>query len=82
MDNPEFETQQQAMMRHRRRVAASRTPAQQSAISEQLQRAAMNAIRNDPAAYQAFLARNHRKRRMDEVQKLEALMRTRGEPDE
>lgn len=82
MDNSEFETQQQAMMRHRRRVAAGRTPEQQSAICEQLQRAAMDAIRSDPAAYQAFLARNHRKRRMDEVQKLEALMRMRCEPDE
>lgn len=62
--------QHQAMLRHRRRVAQSRTPQEHAAIVEQLQITAMQAIRNDPAAYQAFLVRNHRKRRSDEVARL------------
>ena len=78
--DPQAETH--PMIRHRRRVAHSRTPQQQADVSEGLQRAAMEAIRSDTVAYKAFMMRNHRKRRISEVQKLEALMRQRCEAGE
>ena len=58
------------MQRHRRRVAHARSDAQRMEVSERLQVAAIEAITSDPAAYYAFLARNHRKRRQTEVQRL------------
>ena len=67
-----------AMTRHRRRIAHSRSADEQMEIVERLQREAMNAIRSDPIAYQAFMARNHRKRRRDAVERLQMqLMRLR-----
>jgi hypothetical protein len=61
---------QQAMTRHRRRVAHARTPKQQWEISQRLQTAAMEAILKDPDAYRAFLKRNYRTRRVDRADQL------------
>lgn len=60
-----------AMARHRRRIAHSRSPDEQMEIVDRLQREAMNAIRSDPIAYQAFVARNHHKRRREVVERLQ-----------
>ncbi|KAA1260350.1 hypothetical protein LF1_28900 [Rubripirellula obstinata] len=82
MNQPDPQANDDPMIRHRRQIAHDRTPQQQAEISDRLQQTAMEAIRSDPAAYQAFMARNHRKRRISEVQKLEALMRQRCQTDE
>lgn len=74
----------EAMERHRRRVAHARTPEEHMAIVDRLQRESMDAIFSDPAAYEAFMARNHRKRRKDVVDRLEAkiLGRDTSEPED
>lgn len=68
----------EAMVRHRRRVAQSRTADEHALVVEQLQTAAMKAIQSDPVAYDAFLKRNYRKRRPEAVARLLAEMMERS----
>ncbi len=70
MENSDFSDRQQAMNRHRRRIAHARSEDEHRRISKGLQVVAMEAIQGDPVAYQAFLARNHHRRRHDDVQRL------------
>jgi len=71
-DSDDIQVSMAAMARHRRRIAQSRSPDEHLRIVERLQREAMKTICSDPVAYQAFMARNHRKRRQDAVARLQA----------
>lgn len=71
-DHEEMKSDVEAMARHRRRIAHSRTPEEHMKIVEKLQRESMDAIFSDPVALEAFMARNHRKRRAQAVEQLEA----------
>lgn len=70
MQYSDFQGYEQAMNRHRRRVAHARNADQRVEFSERLQITAMKAIQSAPEAYLAFLVRNYRRRRKDEVERL------------
>ena len=63
---------------YRRRQAWLRTMDENRALSEVLQREAAAALEGSPAAMEAFIRRNHHKRRLSNVQRLEAELRSRN----
>lgn len=64
--------------RYRRRHDWALTPAERMERFVQLQTAAMAALQANPAALQAFISRNHRKRTMANAKLLEEMMRCPG----
>ncbi len=70
MENSDFQCNEHAMNRHRRRIAHARNETERMEISERLQVSAMKAICSDPVANHAFMIRNHSRRRNSEVQRL------------
>ncbi|TWT98793.1 hypothetical protein [Neorhodopirellula pilleata] len=80
LNRPDIAARTAAMTRHRRRIAQSRSTEEHLQIVERLQRDAMRAIRSDAIAYQAFMARNHHKRRREAVERLQTRLLGLPEP--
>lgn len=60
---------------YRLRQYRAMTPAERLKLSEQLRTDAFSTLRSNPAAWQAFVKRNHHQRRAANVARLEAEMR-------
>lgn len=63
-----------ATERHRRRQAQARTIGERMELFERLQAAAFEVLQSNPEAYAALVKRNHHKRRISNVKRLEAEM--------
>ena len=76
MDSPSIDEKAIATMnRHRQRNAFNLSPAQRMEAFQKLQASAWQLLQSNPAAMQAFIKRNHRKRRQSELELLEKQMR-------
>lgn len=72
--NAEIESIAGAVSRHRREAARARSYEQRMKAFERLQKSAMETLHSNPGAFQSYRRRNHRKRRIDNVARLEALL--------
>lgn len=64
-----------AASRYRLRQAWAMTPEQRIERSIEMHQAAFEILNSNPAAHAAFVARNHHRRRQENVRRLEAEMR-------
>ena len=69
--NAEIESIAGVVSRHRHETAQTLSYEQRMEAFERLQRSAMETLRSNPGAFKSYLRRNHRKRRIDNVARLE-----------
>ena len=69
--NEEIDRIAGVVSRYRHQAAQSRSYEQRIKAFERLQKSALETLRSNPGALRSYLRRNHRKRRIDKVARLE-----------